>query len=126
MRRLVVAACVIATTLGGGCFTPSIPIPPPDAARMDFELSTTPGAETATFAYPATHNYEGSVVYVYNRDQGTGIIVDANPDGGVGPTMPFAAVAGNQIVVTFQREDQSQSTCIRLRQGAQDPNNYCD
>ena len=108
------------------CFPPSIPIPPPDPARLDFTLSTTPGVNTAVFTYPATHNYEGSVVFIYNRDQGVGIILDANPDGGVGPSQPVPAVAGNQIVVTFQREDQSVSSCVRLREGAQDPNNYCD
>ncbi len=128
MRREFLAACAAVATVvaSGGCITPSIPIPPPDPALMSFSISAAPGATTAVFAYPATHNYAGSVVYLYNRDQGVGIILDANADGSVGPSQPLAAVAGNQVVVTFQIEDQSVSSCVRLRDGAQDPNNYCD
>ncbi len=124
MRRLVVA--LICAGALAGCFTPSIPIPPPDPALMTFQLSSTPGATTAIFTYPTSPNYIGSVVYLFNRDMGTGIILDANPDGSVGPSQPLTAVAGNHIVVTFQREDESESTCIRLQNGSQDPNNYCD
>ena len=124
MRRLFLSAC--AAVVLAGCITPSIPIPPPDPALMSFSISAQAGATSAVFAYPATHNYVGSVVYLYNRDQGVGIILDANPDGSVGPSGPLSAVAGNQVVVTFQLEDQAVSSCVRLRDGAQDPNNYCD
>ena len=123
MRRLLALACMF--TLAG-CITPSIPIPPPDPALMTFTVSTAPGATTATFTYPPSQNYVGSVVYLYNRDQGTGIILAANPDGSVGPSQPLSAVVNNQIVVTFQRDDLTESTCIRLRNGTQDPNDYCD
>ena len=107
----------------GACVTPSIPIPPPEPAKMTFAVDTT--ANQATFAYPATDNYVGSVVFVYNRDKGVGIIENAHPDGSVGPTAPVAAVLNDQIVVTFQVDEQSVSTCIRLREGAQDPTISC-
>lgn len=123
MRRMLV---LVGLGLAlAGCVTPSIPIPPPDPARMTFTVMTDVTGSTATFAYPAEANYSGAIVYVYNRDQGVGIIEQARPDGSVGPTRAVAASLGDQIVVSFQLEDQMASRCIRLRDGAQDPNTYC-
>jgi hypothetical protein len=123
---------VIASTLLGalaglctGCITPSIPIPPPDPELMTFAVTGDGAASNATFAYPANVNYERSIVFVYNRDRGLGIIEAARPDGSVGPTRPVSAALGEQIVVTFQREDQTISTCVRLRNGQQSSTDYC-
>ncbi len=93
---------------------------------MSFAVSGDPGATQAVFTYPVHQNLIGSVIYVYNREKGVGIIQDANPDGSVGPTAPVRADLGDQIVVSFQREEQTSSTCIRLRSGLQDPNTPCD
>lgn len=123
MRAL---AFTIGLVVVSGCVTPSIPIPPPDPARMEFHLSGDPGATSASFSYPPNVNFVDSVVFVYNRDLGVGIIEDANPDGSVGPTAPVAAALGDQMVVSFQRDDQTVSTCIRLREGAQSSTDYCD
>lgn len=116
----VVLVCGLA-----GCVTPSIPIPPPDAGLMTFRLTGEPGATTASFAYPANVNYVDAVVFVFNRDQGVGIIEAARIDGSVGPTAAVRADLGDQMVVTFQRDDQTVSTCIRLREGAQSETDYC-
>lgn len=116
-------AAVLAATITS-CVTPSIPIPPPDPAKMTFSVDAT--ANVARFTYPANENYVGSVVFVYNRTLGVGIIEDAHPDGSVGPTQPVSASLGNQVVVTFQNGEQSVSTCIKLRDGAQSPYDYCE
>jgi hypothetical protein len=108
-----------------GCITPSIPIPPPDPGRMTFAVKVEGQDSTATFAYPPDINYVDSIVFVFNRDRGVGVIEAARSDGSVGPTAPLAAALGEQIVVTFQREDQTVSTCIRLRDGAQSSTDYC-
>jgi len=121
MRRLAVAAAVCLA----GCVVPSIPIPPPDPSAMTFHISGDPGRTSAVFSYPPDANYIGSIVYVYNRNLGVGIIEDAHDDGSVGPTAPVAAAIGDQIIVSFQREDQTVSTCIRLREGAQSATDYC-
>jgi hypothetical protein len=121
-----VVASVIALPGLGGCITPSIPIPPPDPSLMEFAVTGTGNDTTATFTYPANQNYRGSIVFVYDRDRGRGIIEAARPDGSVGPTQPVQAALGEQIVVTFQREDQTVSTCIRLRNGPQSATDYCD
>jgi hypothetical protein len=92
---------------------------------MTFQLTGEPGNTTASFSYPANINYVDSVVFVYNRDRGVGVIEAAHDDGSVGPTAPLAAALGEQIVVSFQRDDQTVSTCIRLREGTQDPTVYC-
>jgi len=123
MRRSI---GLIVLVLGfAGCVTPSIPIPPPDPALMTFAVTVDGQTSTATFAYPPKADYGDAIVYVFNRDQGVGIIEQARPDGSVGPTRPVSAQVNEQIVVSFQLEDQTVSRCIRLRDGQQDPNNYC-
>ena len=117
---------VAAGLAAGGCITPSIPIPPPDPARMNFSLTGDPANHQASFAYPADVNYVDSVVYIYNRDRGVGVIESAHPDGSVGPTAGVRAEVGEQMVISFQREDQTVSTCVRLREGAQSSIDYCD
>ncbi len=127
MRLALATALSLGALLAvGGCVTPSIPIPPPSAELMTFRLSGPVGDTTAIFEYPQHPTLVDAVVYVYNRDKGVGIIEVARPDGSVGPTAPVRAALGDQIVVSFQRDDQTASTCIRLREGAQDPNSYCD
>jgi len=116
---------LLAGFLPSGCITPSIPIPPPDPGLMTFMVTSDGTNSTATFTYPADINYRESIVFVYNRDRGLGIIEATRPDGSVGPTQPVKAAIGEQIVVTFQREDQTVSTCVRLRNGAQSATDYC-
>lgn len=119
---------MLALALGlglGGCVTPSIPIPPPDPSAMMFALTGDVGSTTATFEYPPNVNYIDTVVFVYNRNKGVGIIENARADGSVGPTAPVRADLGDEMVVSFQRDDQTVSTCIRLREGAQSPTDYC-
>ncbi|MBA3451804.1 MAG: hypothetical protein H0T42_01760, partial [Deltaproteobacteria bacterium] len=53
-------------------------------------------------------------------------IRNANPDGSVGPTQPLRADLNDQMVVSFQRDDQTASTCVRLKDGAQSGTSYCD
>ncbi len=83
------------------------------------------GESRASFEYPPEANYAGATVFVFNRERGVGIISTAEADGSVGPTQPVAADVGEQIVVTFERDDQTVSTCIRLREGAQSATDYC-
>jgi len=109
----------------GGCVTPSIPIPPPDPGRMTFAIQVEGTSSTARFSYPPDVNYVDTIVFVFNRDRGVGVIEAARVDGSVGPTAPVSAAAGDQVVVSFQREDQTVSTCIRLREGAQNAADYC-
>jgi hypothetical protein len=110
-----VIGAVLALALGGGCITPSIPIPPPEPTAMTFQVDVTGG--TARFTYRATQRFANAVVYVFNQDQGTGIIDTAGPDGSVGPTQPFPAVTGDQVLITFELEDQAASTCVLIRDG---------
>lgn len=120
-----VVASLLAAFLACGCITPSIPIPPPDPGLMTFTVVGDGATSTATFTYPANINYRESILFVYNRDRGLGIIEATRPDGSVGPTQPVSAAIGDQMVVTFQRDDQTISTCIRLRNGTQSSTDYC-
>jgi len=122
MRRVLL--CFVVAGFAG-CITPSIPIPPPDPEPMTFVVSGDGPNSNATFTYPANINYESSIVYVYNRDRGVGIIEATRADGSIGPTRPVSAGLGDQMVVTFQREDLSVSTCVRLRNGPQSRTDYC-
>jgi hypothetical protein len=120
MRRLLLAALVIGLA---GCVTPSIPIPPPDPARMTFSVLLVDTVSTAQFSYPPDHNYHAGVAYVYDRTHGVGVIQNVNADDSIGPTQRFPAAVGDEVVISVQTIDQTESTCIRLRDGTgQDPN----
>jgi hypothetical protein len=122
MRRLVAIMLVLGIA---GCVTPSIPIPPPDPAKMTFHLTTGAAGTHAVFSYPPTNAYVGGVAYIYNESKGVGVIQSCGPDGSIGPTQEFLADAGNQIVVSVQVGQQTESQCIVLREGTQDPTQYC-
>lgn len=123
--RLALLALGLAAVASASCITPSIPIPPPDPARMVFTLMGDAANRSASFVYPPDVNYIGSVVLIYDRTKGHGIIEDAKADGSVGPTPAMRADVGDEVVVSFQRDDQTVSTCIRLRDGSQSSTDYC-
>lgn len=110
--RLIVglAAVVLGTS---SCVTPSIPIPPPEPELMTFAVDVASGA--ATFAYDPEPSFSDAVVYIFNRDQGRGIITTARADGSVGPTEPFPAVTGDNISVTFETDEAIVGSCVQLR-----------
>jgi len=119
------AALALAVGLAG-CVTPSIPIPPPDPSSMTFRIESSGGPDSrASFQYPPEANYSEATVFVFNRDRGVGIIATAALDGSVASTDPVAADLGDQLVITFERDDQTVSTCIRLREGTQSATDYC-
>jgi hypothetical protein len=122
MRRLVVLSVLFGFT---GCVTPSIPIPPPDPAKMVFTVGTDPGGVivSASLTYPSTESYHGGVVYVFNRDKGRGIIELVNADNTIGPTMPVPASANDPLVISVEASEQTVSTCVLLREGT--PASYC-
>ena len=77
----------------------------------------------ATFEYRATERFADAVVYIFNRDQGTGIIATARPDGSVGPTQQFPAVVGDQILITFELGEDATSQCVLVQEGI--PSQVC-
>lgn len=121
MVRRSLTALAAALVLGA-CVTPSIPIPPPEAELMTFAVDVSAGA--ATFAYDPEPNFADAVVYVYNRDRGTGIITTARSDGSVGPTAPFPAAFGENISITFETDEAIVGNCVQIRDdGGLNP--YC-
>lgn len=123
-RRLQGALAALALTgLAGSCVTPTIPIPPPEPEKMAFQVDTDSGV--ASFTYDAFPSYAGAIVYVFNRDQGVGVITTAEPDGSVAPTDPFAGDAGDDVVVTFELDGELGSTCVELQPGQSSSANEC-
>lgn len=106
----------------GACTTPSIPIPPPESTKIGFEHDDTSG--TATFSYAGDPDFGGAVVYVFDRNTGKGVIDTARADGSVGPTAPFMADLGDQVLVTFDLGDQLASICVLLVDGT--PSAECE
>jgi len=125
MRLVVAIALVLGAAGGAGCITPSIPIPPPDPSQMDFAITGSGTATQASFSYPATSIYANGTAYIFDRNEGFGVIQAAAADGSIGPTMAFAATLGDNVVVSVELEQQTASTCVVLRAGSQDPNVYC-
>jgi len=124
MRRLAVFAFVVLLAGASGCVTPSIPIPPPDPARMTFHLSVIDGVPVAEFTYPPDQNYHDGVVYLYNRNLGEGRIKYVNADDSIGPVQ-MTASENDEVVVTIETPDQTSSTCVRVREGTGQDANSC-
>ena len=82
---------------------------------MVFEVNDEDGL--ATFSFDPQPRFGGAVVFIFNRDRGEGIITTARADGAVGPTEPFAADVGEDLLITFETEDQVLSRCITLADG---------
>jgi hypothetical protein len=122
MRRLL---SILVLSGLAACVTPSIPIPPPEPTEMTFHISLTGNVSEAVFTYPATAAYVGGNATLFNRATGQGVLQVANVDGSFGPTLPLPAAAGDNIVVSVENSKQTVSTCIVLREGAQDPTVYC-
>ena len=120
LQRILALAAGLA--LAVACNTPSIPIPPPELSNMSFDYDEAAG--TATYSYGRDEDFGGAVVYVYNRDQGVGVIDTARADGTVGPTAPFSAALGDNIVVTYEAEEQLVTICAVLAAGP--PSTECD
>jgi hypothetical protein len=119
-RLLAVVALCVALA---GCITPSIPIPPPEPTAMTFAIDGSAGS--ATFSYAAEPNYANAVVYIFNRNAGTGIIATARADGSVGPTAPFPAALGDNVAITFETDEVSVTACVVVRAGSPSPVEYC-
>jgi hypothetical protein len=83
-------------------------------------------AGSASFTFDPDPSYAFAVVYVFNRDQGVGIIDTARGDGSVGPTLPFAAAIDDDIVISFELDSQLSSTCVELRDGPSSSAFECD
>lgn len=113
MYRTLSAALLVISL--HGCVTPSVPVPPPEPEKIIFSYQA--GTGEASFAFDPDPSYAFAIVYIFNRDQGVGIIDTARQDGSVGPTRSFAASLGDQIVITFELESQLASTCVELQEG---------
>lgn len=110
---------------------PTVPVPPPNPENMVFDIEAPPenGAPGfARFSYDGNLENAGAIVYVFNRTVGEGVITTAEPDGTVLPTAPFPvgavgdeqdqeALAGDEIIVSFEIEEQVSSTCVRVAAG---------
>jgi hypothetical protein len=120
-RRAGQIAAAARIALIASCFTPSIPIPPPEASASSFAVDTEGGI--ATFSYPPSPRYADALVYVFNRTQGRGVIEVARPDGSIGPTAPFPAVIDDEVSITIDTEEQAVSLCVIVREGT--PTQYC-
>lgn len=90
---------------------------------MAFAVDLTGGQ--AQFAYGTEPRYAFAVVYVFNKDKGTGIITTARADGSVGPTEPFPASLGDNVAITFETDEVSASRCVVVREGAPSAFDYC-
>jgi hypothetical protein len=112
--RAFAASALLA--VGVSCVTPSVPIPPPDIAKISLAIDADGG--TVQFSYAPDPSYGGAIVYVFNRDLGEGIITTARDDGSVGPTEPFAAEVNDQLVISFELDEQLSSRCVVVGESA--------
>jgi hypothetical protein len=132
--RWITLVIALGSALGvSSCITPTIPIPPPTPADIDFEITptipipppSTPQA-TAVMTYPATNAYIGSTAYVLDNTTGEGVFMRANADGSIGPTLALPVTLGDEVIVSVTGSNQETvSTCVILQNGAQSSANEC-
>ena len=122
--RVRLVTGLIAIALGGACITPSIPIPPPEPSAMTFMVNPIDGV--ATFRYAPQERFSLAKVYVFNKDQGAGIITTANINGGVPETAPFPAIIGDEVVITFEVPEDTVSSCVRVTDGTPNALDVCN
>lgn len=116
-------AAALAVALAA-CVTPSVPIPPPEAQKISFDVDLEAGA--ARFQYAPHPDFSLATVYVLNRTQGVGVISTAQVDGSVAPTEPFAAALDDEVVVSFEKEGEIGSICVRLQPGQSGSDLECE
>ena len=124
--RRAILTLILALSLTGltSCLTPSVPIPPPEPEYMVFTHDPVNGE--ASFTFDPAPTFANAIVYIFNRDQGVGIIETAAADGSVGPTRTFSAELDDRIVVTFDIGVQLAATCVRLQDGRSSSALECD
>jgi hypothetical protein len=123
VKRLVTTFVLLAAFVGG-CFVPSVPVPPPSPSGMVFALDTSAGE--ATYTANLGGDWANSWVTVYDDTTGMGVLDRSDGTGHVGPTAPWRANDGDHVRVVFQRDDGEESgVCLILRGGPSSPANVC-
>ncbi len=90
LRRARLFALVLLVALVGGCYSPTIPLPPPDEP----ELSQLSPEGMVTVRGGATRY---ALVSVFNQRSGEGVITTAGQNGGYEATL--AAKAGDSLAI---------------------------
>jgi hypothetical protein len=115
---------MLAVLLSGGCFAPSLPVPPPQPELMAFSYD--PTSSTATFRANADADWALAKVYVFDEASGRGVITTANGDGSVDETPRFAVVGLNdRIEIIYELADQSVGLCLFLADGPSSGSQDC-
>ncbi len=94
---------------------------------MTFNVTAGSGSAVseATFEYPPDPAYIGGVAFVYDENNGGGVIERAGADGSFDQTQPFPATLGDQVIVTVQLKEETESTCVVLQNGHQSAASLC-
>lgn len=123
-KRFTIAIAVFALGLASACFTPSVPIPPPQPEEMAFTID--PDNNLVRYSSQPNASYAGAVVYVFNRSAGQGVIVTAEADGSVSPTPPFPGADGDHVIVSYELDTQLTAVCLVLHDGPSSSQYECD
>jgi hypothetical protein len=113
MMRSGLVLAVLAL-LGGGCNTPSVPLPPPDLPALTF---TSAGAPGVVQAIGRPHpNHADARFYVFDRDSGEGVITKAATDGSFA-SRPFTGQAGDLVQIYYDAPtgERSDDVCTMLQ-----------
>ncbi len=140
MRRVPTVIVLVAlASSAGGCFTPSVPVPPPGPESFNFSITTQtcdpmdppsicdPTATVATFSAGPDIDWADSWVVVRDEHHSDGVVTRTNPDGSVSETMPFRADAGDQINIGYERDSDHQQIgiCMVLHAGQGSSSDLC-
>jgi hypothetical protein len=111
--RIGLAIAAAALAVGVACYTPSVPLPPPNLAALSFQPTMTAGMVVMQGMPEMQH--ANARFYIFNRTQKDGVINTAKPDGSFTST-PFNGVNGDNIQIYYDTPlgDRSQVVCTTL------------
>lgn len=133
-RRRQTAAFLFA--LVAGCFTPTVPVPPPDSQSVTFRLTNQvcdpmdtlcdPTATVTTYKADPNENWPNSWVVVRCERTGKGAVTRSQADGSVAETEPFLCADGDRVLIAYEDDGgDTAGLCLILHEGRSNDNFRC-
>jgi hypothetical protein len=112
----IAIAFILLLSLGNGCVTPNIPLPPPPLDTLSFKVID-PAQDQVVIRGSANPTYRGYLVFFYNLRSGEGVISQADPADGSFETNPIKVQDQDQLefwAARRQEDTPSDVACVQL------------
>ena len=118
--RVVLTVALAGATGLWSCNAPFIPVPPPDNVFVSEMLTDGAGNTKTVWITQGKPDVRAALAkfFIINESNGSGVIVDANPDGSY-TAKPLDGTRGDRVFVSYTAPngDDSESVCRQLVEG---------